>query len=102
MQILDVLPTALVCIVEAMVVFGIDLGGDALKSMLGVADEGASLMAFLALKLMLQFVLGLGAFFALAYAFRLKPMEDYAKIVVGVVKGRFPTIAVVMNRRLSV
>jgi O-antigen/teichoic acid export membrane protein len=102
MQIMDVLPTALVCIAEAVVVFGIDLMGNSLKPALGVADEGVSLMVFLSVKLVLQFILGLGTFFSLAYVFRLVAMGEYARMLAGLIKGRFPKVAVALERRFVV
>ena len=102
MQIMDVLPTALVCVAEAAVVFGIDIIGNFLRPMLGVADEGTSLMVFLGVKLALQFIFGTGVFFGLAYVFRLNPMGEYARMVAGVVKGRFPQISAVLERRFAV
>jgi O-antigen/teichoic acid export membrane protein len=102
MQVMDVLPTAFVCIAEAFVVLGVDLAVNALKPLLGVADEGASLIVFLSVKLVLQFVLGLGAFFALAYAFRLQPMGEYARMTTGLLRGRFPKMAGALERRFAV
>ncbi len=99
MQLRDVMPTALVCIAEAAVVFGIDIVCNLLKPALGVADEGASLMVFLSVKLTLQFVFGAGVFFVLAYAFRLKPLGEYARMGAGVLKGRWPRIANMLDRR---
>ena len=101
MQLCDVMPTALVCVAEAAVVFGIDLLGGHLKPMFGVADEGTSLMMFLGVKLALQFVFGAGMFFALAYVFRLKPMCEYAKMTAGVLKGRWPKMAGLLERRFG-
>ena len=102
MQLRDVMPTALICIAEALVVFGIDIAGNSIKSTFGVADEGASLMVFLSVKLVLQFVIGAGTFFSLAYAFRLKPLGEYAKMAAGVVRGRCPGIAAALERRFAV
>ena len=102
MQLWDVMPTALICIVEAIVVFGIDMAGNFLKPMFGVADEGVSLMVFLSVKLALQFVFGAGTFFGLAYAFRLKPLGEYARMGAGVMKNRCPKIASLLERRFGV
>lgn len=98
MQIMDILPTVLVCVVEAVVVFSIDLAGNALKPFLEIADEGVSLMVFLAAKLFLQFVFGIGSFFGLSYAFRLKPMGEYARTVAGMVNVRMPRLAAALER----
>ena len=99
MQIMDILPTALVCVVEAVVVFGIDLAGNALKPFLGIADEGVSLMVFLAVKLLLQFVFGIGSFFGLSYMFRLKPLREYARVVSSAIRVRMPRLAAILERR---
>ena len=101
MQLRDVMPTALVCVVEAAVVFAVGMVAERLKPMLGVADTGASLMAFLGAKLALQGVLGAGAFFALAFAFRLRPMCEYARMATNVLKGRWPKLAEALERRLA-
>lgn len=102
MQVMDVLPTAMICFIEVAVVFGINLMGNGLKPMLGVADEGASLIVFLSMKLLLQFGFGLGTFFALAWVFRLKPMGEYARLLAGFIKRRFPKIAIALEERFIV
>lgn len=101
MQFLDVMPTALICLAEAAVVLGIDMVANSLSSILRVAGEGTSLMVFLSLKLALQFIFGAGIFFGLAYMLRLKPMGEYACIVAGVAKGRFPRISALLERRFA-
>ena len=102
MQLWDIIPSALVCIAEATVVFGIDFAGNLLKPMLGVADEGTSLMVFLGAKLGLQFVFGAGTFLGLSYVFKLNPMGEYAKITAGVIRGRFPRVANILGKKFSV
>ena len=99
MQLMDVLPTILVCAVEGVVVVGLNLVGNMLKSTLGVAEEGTMLMVFLVVKLLLQAVLGLGTFFVLAYVFRLKPLGEYARMVATAIGGRFPGIAMMLQQR---
>lgn len=101
MQIMDILPTTLVCVPEAIIVFGINLAGNALKSFWGIPDEGASLMVFLTVKLLLQFMLGIGTFIGLAYAFRLKPMGEYVRVVSGMVSIRMPRLAKALERRFG-
>ena len=101
MQLRDVMPTAFVCLAEAAVVFGIDITGDILKPMFGVAGEGACLMASLGVKLLLQLIFGVGTFLGLAYAFRLKPMGEYACMAADVLKGRFPRISAAIERRFA-
>ena len=102
MQLCDVMPTVLICIAEAVVVLGIDAVSDLLKSIVGVADGGSSLMVFLSVKLSVQFVFGTIVYFGLAYVFRLKPMGEYARIFTVVVKDRFPNVAGTIERRFSV
>ena len=99
MQLMDVLPTILICVVEGGVVVGLNLVGNMLKPSLGVAEEGMTLMVFLAVKLLLQAILGLGTFFALAYVLRLKPMGEYARMAAIAIGGRFPRIALVLQQR---
>lgn len=102
MQLSDVLPTALICIAEAVVVFGIDWLGSYLLPIIGVPNEGAGLMVFLATKLALQFILGAGIFFALAYTFRLKPLGEYARMSASVLQCRFPKLAAMIGRRFGI
>ena len=101
MQLRDVMPTALVCVAEAAVVFGIDFVCDMYAPRFGVGDAGVRLNVFLACKLVLQFVFGAGIFFGLSYALRLNPMGEYARMVVGIVKGRFPRVAGMIERRFG-
>ena len=101
MQIMDVLPTALLCIAEAAVVFGIDFACDACAPMFGVGAAGVRLNVFLACKLLLQFVFGAGIFFVLSYAFKLNPMGEYARMAATAIGGKFPRIARLLERRVS-
>ena len=101
MQIMDVLPTALLCIAEAAVVFGIDFACDACAPMFGVGAAGVRLNVFLACKLLLQFVFGAGIFFVLSYAFKLNPMGEYARMAATAIGGKFPRIARLLERRFS-
>ena len=84
---------------EAIVVLGIEMIGNGLRPFLGIADEGASLMVFLVVKLLLQFVFGSSVYLGLSYTFRLKPMGEYTRIVAGVVNVRMPRLAAVLERR---
>ena len=102
MQLYDVMSTALICIAEALVIFGIGILADRAKSMLGVVDNGVCLMVFLGVKLVLQFTFGFGAFFILAYVFRLKPMGEYGRMMAGVMETRFPRIAIALKKRFAV
>ncbi len=101
MQLGDVLPTALVCIAEAAVVFGIDLATSFLKPFFGVADGGVSLLVYLVVKLLLQFVLGAGTFFGLAYLFRLKPMGECVRFGASFLRSRFPKLSSALERRFG-
>ena len=102
MQIMDVLPTVLISAVEAVVVFGIDFGVDAIAQGLRLqVVSGWNLNVFLAVKLMLQFIFGAGTFFGLAYYFRLKPMCEYMRMASVALSDRLPWIALRFMRRLE-
>ena len=101
MQLRDVTPTILICVAEAAVIFGVGMVFNLLKSMLGVAEEGAILMVFLSLKLISQLVFGASTFFMLAYVFRLKPMTEYARMTATVIGGKFPNVATAIERKFS-
>lgn len=102
MQLRDVIPTALMCIAEAAVVFGIDFACDTCVPMFGVGEEGVRLNVFLACKLMLQFVFGAGTFLGLSYAFKLNPMGEYARMAATAIGVRFPRIARLLEQRFTV
>lgn len=97
MQIMDVLPTALVCVAEAAVVFGIDWVFNALG--LGFAQTNSiwSLVAVLSA----QFVGGSVTFFGLAIAFKLNPLCEYARMASSVLGSRLPRASAVLNRIAS-
>ena len=99
MQLRDVMPTAIICIAEAVTVLGIDWLGNFLSPIIGVANEGTSLMVFLGIKLTLQFILGIGIFLTLAYAFRLSPMGEYARMVATAIRFRFPHLSCALEKR---
>ena len=101
MQIMDVLPTALVCVAEAAVVFGIDFACDAFAPMFGVGEAGVRLNVFLTCKLMLQFVFGAGTFFGLSYVFKLNPMGEYARMAATAIRFRLPRLASALERRFE-
>lgn len=102
MQIMDVLPTVLVCAVEAGVVFSVDLGVDAVVKRLMLKVEGGwNLNMLLAVKLMLQFVFGAGTFFGLAHYFRLKPMGEYVRMMPTALKRRMPGLMGQVERRFA-
>jgi len=95
MQILDVLPTALICIAEAAVVFGIDVVLNMVFKMDAQCPyfnfgSQLHLNLFLALKLFCQFIGGSVTFGVLAYAFKLQPMQEYMRIVRPFVEKRIP------------
>lgn len=101
MQLKDVFPTALICIVEAVVVCGVGLLSDLCAARLFVSDSGMIYMLFLAGTLFFQFVLGLVTFIMLAYAFKLKPMGEYAYVVARVLGARFPRFGWDIENRFS-
>lgn len=100
-QVRDILPTALVCIPEALVVFGIDFAGNAAASRMGFDDSGGVFMAFLTIKLTLQFLFGAATFFFLAYAFKLRPMAEYARMTTAAMGTRFPRLSQALDKRFE-
>ena len=101
MQLRDVLPTALVCVAEAAIVFGIDFVANLFALELGIGDAGLVYLVFLATKLLLQFVLGVGSFFGLAYWFRLRPLGEYARMVSTTLGNRCPRIVSKLEKRFA-
>lgn len=101
MQIRDVAPTALVCIVEAIVMICVGLGGDALKTVFDEVGEGSGLPFFLICKLFVQLLTGAVMFVGLAYICRLKPMGEYIRMSASMVRPRFPRIATFIERRFT-
>lgn len=102
MQLRDVLPTVLVCGAEAAAIVGADLAADAAKTLLDVPGAGAGLMLFLGGKLVLQCLCGSGIFLGLAYAFRLRPMGEYARMGADYLQGRMPGIAAVLRKGFEI
>ena len=93
MQLMDILPTALICLAEAAVVFGIDIGVGALVQWSRVDLHGGwGLNVFLAVKLLLQFFGGALTFLGLAYYFKLKPMGEYARMTAKMLGNRMPML----------
>jgi len=99
MQLRDVLPTALICIAEAVVVFGVDYLIDISAQQLQLPTT-TPLVLFL--KLILQFLFGALTFLALAYAFRLKPMGEYACMASAALSGRCPKLSALLISRFSI
>ena len=99
MQIRDVLPTALVCCVQAAVMLGIGTLSEVVVSRFSVPSSGVIYLAYLATKLMLQGLFGITVFFALAYLFRLNPMGEYVRMIAGVIRCRFPSLSKALERR---
>lgn len=103
MQIMDVFPTVLVCVAEAAVVFGIDLGVDTIIQSSGPKVQGGWRQSvYLAIKLLLQFVLGAGTFFGLSYFFKLKPMGEYVRMMPLAIKRRMPGLIGLIERRFAI
>ena len=98
MQLQDVVPTALICGAEAVVVIGGGLVSEFLKPLIGISDQGVSLMLFLAFKLLFQIMLGVVSFLCLAHAFRIKAMYEYVLIVSQLMQARFPRISIALER----
>lgn len=102
MQIKDVLPTALICIAEAVAVFGVDMACNAIYAHLGGQESGGTMMAFLAGKLTLQFVVGVIVFFGLAWMLRLKPLSEYLRMGTSAIGSRFPRLACAIDTRFAI
>ena len=88
MQIRDVLPTIGICTVEGAVVFGVDY----LFNMTRYGFETTGSLWSLGAVLFLQFIAGAGAFFSLAFAFRLKPLGEFLRVVSPVLARRCPRL----------
>lgn len=104
MQIMDLMPTILICIAEAAVVFGADF---AMESLLGLAGCGECLAGWhmnvwLAVKLALQLTLGFGTFFVLAWRYRLAPMGEYLRMVPPSLKAMLPRLFAALEKRFEV
>lgn len=98
MQMMDVLPTAVLCVVEAIVVVGVGV----VFCLLGLSYESTQSLWSLVAILFAQLLFGAGTYFGLSYAFRLKAMGEYARIVSVAVQGRFPKLANVLAKRFEV
>ena len=99
MQLRDVMPTSLVCAAQAAAMLGIGFIADLSAPYLGVAASGAGYLVFLAVKLALQGLFGMAAFISLAYAFRLNPMAEYARMAATAIKFRLPRLAALLEKR---
>lgn len=99
MQTMDVLPTALVCCVQAAAMLSVGVVLDISANSLSVPTSGMSYLLFLAVKLLLQGTLGIFVFFALAYCFRLAPMGEYARVAATAIKSRLPRLAAALEKR---
>ena len=101
MQLRDVAPTALVCCAQAAVMIGVGYVSNFAAGYFGIAQSGVEYLVFLAVKLVLQGVLGIAVFLGLAYTFRLNPMGEYARMAATAIGGRLPKIAKVLERRFA-
>ncbi len=101
MQFRDVMPTILICCAQAAAMLGVGYVSDFVASFLDVAESGVEYLTFLAIKLALQGMVGFAMFFGLAYAARLNPMCEYARMASVALRGRFPKIAQILEMRFS-
>lgn len=99
MQLKDVMPTALVCCVQAATMLGVGSLSDFAADCLEVAKTGPGYLSFLATKLVLQGILGIVVFVTLAYIFRLNPLSEYAHMTAEVLQRRSPRISQWLKRR---
>lgn len=88
MQLMDVLPTVVVCIGEAIVVFGIDIG----FNICGFGFDQTGKILSLVVVLALQFVGGGVTFLGLACVFRLKPLGECTRMATTALSGRCPKV----------
>ena len=99
MQLMDVLPTALVCCAQVVAMLGIGMISDIVVAEFKMPASGGLYLSFLAMKLALQGVFGVSVFFALAYWLRLKPMGEYARMAAAAIKLRLPHLADALEKR---
>ena len=99
MQIMDVMPTALICVVEAAAVFGVGAFADFIFCKTGSSENGGLMLLYLAFKLTTQFIAGASIFFGLAWMLKLNPLFEYLSMGNGVIKGRFPRLASLIESR---
>lgn len=96
MQIMDVMPTVLVCLAEATVVFGLDF------LFVNTSYLGLPIYIGLAVLLFAQFACGSIVFVVLSYLFRLKPLAEYFKILSPRLARRFPSLQRQIRNRLEI
>lgn len=102
MQMMDILPTIIMCIAETAVVFGVDYGMESLGSVCGIRDlSGWGLISWLLAKLFVQFVFGAGTFLGLAYYFKVKALPEYVRAVPVRVKMITPRFFDRIEKRLN-
>ena len=89
MQILDVLPTVFLCVIEAGVVFGADL----CYGLMGWSYPSTGSVWSLVAVLSCQFVGGFVVFFLLSFVFRPNPAVEYARMLSSFTNNRFPRFA---------
>ena len=99
MQLRDVLPTVLVCCIQAATMLGIGMISDVVASGLGVPTSGVAYLLFLFVKLVLQGLFGITIFLTLSYACRLNPMGEYARMSATAIKFRMPRLASALEKR---
>ena len=87
MQMRDIAPSVGLCAVSAGVMWGISMVLAPVCSMFPSQN-----LAY-AVTLVAEWGGGFGLYFALAYAFRLRPLEEYCNILLPVVRKRFPRLA---------
>ena len=94
MQIMDVFPTAVICVAEVAVVFGIDFA----FNVLGWGFEQTNSIWSLVAVLFAQFVGGSVTFFGLAIAFKLNPLCEYARMASSALGSHMPRVSAILNR----
>ena len=76
--------------------------GNVLYKLAAMPEAGGQMLVFLAIKLMLQFVLGIAVFFGLAWMFKLESLGEYLRMGTVAISGRFPRMAAAINMRFAI
>lgn len=91
MQLADVTPSAIACLAEAAAIYGVS------TLLIGQGTElgagGVLAVVSLGGRLLLQFVVGFGAYFAISFIFGLRPLRDFVRMAISFANGRFPRLA---------
>ena len=101
MQLRDVMPTAVVCCVQAALMLGVGFLSDIVSSRMDVPSSGIGCLVSISVKLALQWLLGIAVFLALSYIIRVNAMGEYARMSATAIRDRWPHIAELLERRFT-